>query len=288
MKAISLALLALVLAGPLAIAEEGAPPAPTAEQEIERAFQREYAYLAAQREALARQRQKVASKTSADIVAAKKIAQELGARLARLQSENDSLFANVQDAERIRREERNREDQLLVAWKKAKRALEENRLALRFEGGKPEIDLLPPEKLAVADLVRLGTEGIALAETGSRLVRFKGTYLDQNDRLVDSTLFRLGRVAVFAETADGVKLLGPVGKGALRAVEDDKDGNARSLLEKRQVSSVPVYLFESLQDRLSVKKPAGITDRIADMVPLVFLGLLFLMVAFLFSQLAKV
>ncbi len=279
------ALIALVSVAP-AFAE-GPVSALSAEQEIERAFQREYAYLAAQREALTRQRQKVESRTSSDLASAKRSVQELNARLARLQAENETLFSEVQDAERIKREERNREDQLAVTWKRARKSIEETRQSLRFEGGKPELDLLPPEKLVVGDVALLGGEGLALAETSSKLVRFRGTYLDQDDRLVEAPLFRLGRVAVFAEGSNGVKLLGPNGKGALKVVESDKADAARGLLEKKEVSNVPVYLFESMQDRLTVKKPSGVMDRFADMVPLIFLGLLFLMVAFLFGQLAR-
>ena len=273
--------------GSFVFAEPAPVAASSAEQEIERAFQREYAYLAAQREALQRQRQKVESKTSADLAAAKRGVQELGARLARLQAENEALFASVQDAERIKREERNRVDQLAVAWRKARKAVEETRHSLRFEGGKPEVELLPPENLAIGDLSRIGAEAIGLADSASRLVRFRGTYLDQDDRLVESTLFRLGRVAVFAETSAGVKLLGPDGKGALKVVEGDKNEAARGLLENKLSGNVPVYLFESLQDRLTVKKPGGLADKLADMVPLLFLGLLFMMVAFLFGQLAR-
>lgn len=273
--------------GSSVFAEPAPVTASSPEQEIERAFQREYAYLAAQREALQRQRQKVESRTSADLAAAKRGVQELGAKLARLQAENEGLFSNVQDAERIKREERNREDQLAVAWRKARKAVEETRHSLQFEGGKTEVELLLPEKLAISDLSGIGAEAIGLVESASRLVRFKGTFLDQDDRLVESTLFRLGRVAVFAETSAGVKLLGPDGKGALKVVESDKNEAARGLIENKPAGNVPVYLFESLQDRLTVKKPAGLADRLADLVPLLFLGMLFLMVAFLFGQLAR-
>jgi|GEM_PF-3700122 len=285
---IRLFLLGISLQSSLAFADGEAPAPISAEQEIEKAFQREYAYLAAQREALARQRQKVESKTTADLATARRSVQELSAKLANLQAGNDSLFSEVQDAEKIKREERNREEQLQVVWRKARRTLEETRHSLRFESGKLEApEFIAPDRLELSEIARLGGEAIALAEGGSKLVRFRGSFLDGDGRLSEGTMFRLGRVAVFAETSAGVKLLGPDGKGSLRVIEDDKTGAAQNFLDKKQVGNVPVYLFESLQDRLTVKKPSGVADRIADMIPLLFLGILFLMVAFLFAQLAR-
>lgn len=281
-------LLGLSLSTMPAFSEGDPVPASTPEQEIEKAFQREYSYLAAQREALTRQRQKIEGKTTADLANARKSVQELSVKLASMQAGNDSLFSDVQDAEKIKREERNLGEQLQVIWRKARRTLEETRHSLRFESGKPEIgELIPPEQLQLSELARIGDEALTLAEGSSKLVRFRGSYLDKEGRLSESTLFRLGRVAVFADSPRGVMLLGPDGKGSLRVIEEDQKGAARSLLDNKQVSSVPVYLFESLQDRLTIKKPAGVTDRIADLIPLLFLGILFLMVGFLFAQLAR-
>lgn len=260
------------------------------ESEIQQAFQKEYAFLVAQKESLVKQKRQLEESTSrsqAELEAKLRIGER---ELAAAQSENERLFEEVQTLERKKREEQGRESALLSLWKRADRNVKEAAHALSFRPEKLEIEASAPEKLVLPDIARLGKEAVTLLQRSASTEEFVGTYLTEDNRLREGTIVRLGRVAAVAIGDSGVKMLGPDGEGRLKVLDLEPGSAVLEFLKGASQPSllVPVYLFQNLQDRASIRRPGGFTESIADAFPVIFLAALFAMVGWLFYQLARI
>lgn len=247
------------------------------EEDLVKAFQREYAALAAQKEALQRAARQSETDFSAKRGAAEREIKELERKLVRAVSANDALFEEVQTLEKERREQTNRDASTASTLKKALKSLAEQEKASRFESPERSEPVLPePMSLAAFDDVR--RRSMDLLRASASVSEARVAYRGKDGTLREGSVKRIGRIAAWVTDGSSLSVLGPDGEGHLQEV--DRVTASKSGLW-------PVYLFEALSEKAVVKKPATVLDRVADLAPAVLLGLLFAMVGALFLVLAR-
>jgi hypothetical protein len=256
-----------------------------AEEELLKAYQHEYGFLASQRGSLERVEKNLDTQSKSDSVALERELRAAEREYAKLQSANDSLHEEVQSFERRVREDSGRDNALLSLWKRAKRAYRENEHAARLEPDRLELDLTPPAQLTLADVIDIGVKSLALVEAAGRVEEGRGVYVNSSGQLVDGRILKVGRIGALT-LADSPKVLGPDGQGRMMEVDDS---NLKSIgAISTDISFLRLYLFENLGEKSIVRKPGSWLELVADALPAIFLCLLFLMVAWLFAQLARI
>lgn len=259
-----------------------------ANEELQQAYQKEYAFLVAQRESIQRQTQQMEETSAKNLRLMEAKLKEGERELAISQSTNEKNFEEIQTLERRRREELGRDAVLASLWKRADRQVKEATHSLNFSPEKLEIDSLPPENLSLQDLGMLGKEALEVLKKSSMVEEFRGTYMNSNKKLVEGTIVRFGRVAAVALREGNATTLGPDGDGRLQEMESKDSAAVMAFLKSEAAGMVPLYLFQSMRERASIRKPGGPMEAVADLAPALFLALLFGMVGWLFFQLAKV
>lgn len=256
--------------------------------DLEKTFQREYAFLLAQKEALQGQIRDQQKSHQAEM---KKLLAEvkgLEGEVARRGVSNDVLFEDMQKLEKERRERAAREGSLLSTWKKAQKNLDEVEALLRFEAPEKR-EPVAPDNLNLAAFADLRRRSVEVLRASTQVSEQKGVYLSAEGRLIEGQLVRLGRVGAYGLNQGESHLLGPDGKGRLSVVEPDPQKASLHWLDSTQASGrlLPVFLFESLTEKAVLKKPATWADRLADSIPILLLAALFAMVGGLFFVLAR-
>lgn len=245
-----------------------------AQEDIDKAFQREYVYLNSQKEALLRQKRQMDSGFNERTVRLKKEVERMQRELARLTVDNDGQHEQLLNLEKQKRELMRRGSSLESTLKKAAQTLAETEKALRFELGKEKVEPSLPEKLNLSALDPAFDRAQSLLQASAREDSFDGNFVDENGRLAQGTITRLGRVAAFVDKQDGRFLLGPSGTGGLKVLEKADGAHA--------------FFFDNLSEAARLTKPATWLEALANFGPLFFLSLMLVLVAGLFLVLVKI
>lgn len=243
--------------------------------------------MLAQKEAISQQQESLKSNAQKQKAGLEARLKRLEQDLASKQAQNEKLFELVQTAEKRKREEQGRANSLVSLWKRADREWKEAEHSLQLRSDKLEFDSIPPEKLSVTDVASIGEKAVQGLRASSRIEEIPATFFTRDQRYVDGPVIRFGRVAAAASLDQKVSLLGPDGDGKLKEMELSGE-SVSAFLKDSSSALVSLYLFQSLKEKAVMKKPGGILERVADLTPALFLGLLFAMVGWLFFQLAKV
>lgn len=259
------------------------------EVDFQAAFQKEYAFLIAQKDSLLRQKSEVDRQTKKDLGELETILRSKEREFAQIQSSNEQLFESVQIADRKKKEESNLQGNLAILWKKAQSEVLETEESLSFSIPQQTATVFAPESLKIADIVTLGEKALSLIEQSSKVEELNGIWKAEDRSIKEGKILRFGRVGALGFVGSDVVVLGPDGEGFLKVVETAalKDSFLASLQSGAE-TIVPLYLFQNLREKVSIKKSGGATEAMADLAPALFLALLFGMVGFLFFQLARI
>lgn len=250
------------------------------DEELLQNYQREYAFLAAQKQSLIDQTVRLKQNTKQKLKTAEASLATLEAQLAKLQANNDKQFEMIQAYERQRKEIEGRQGALASLWKRMKRGLQEQSMSIQLRSD-AVIEEVPPEGVSIEQIAPLGQEALNLVEKSKSLEAITRTYMNKDNELAEGQVLRVGRVAAFLKHNGQVtNILAPTGDGMLKEIEPVEAKSSSQLM--------PIYIFESLKESLKLQKPSGWKEKLADFAPLLFLGVLFLMVAWLFLRLARI
>lgn len=251
-------------------------PAFAGEEDLSKAFQRELVFLSSQKEALISARENA-------LEGHKKAISQLEAELRRLEvvavkatAANDMLYEQVQGLEKEKKEIHQRDSSLLSIYKKSLKVLSEVDHSLKLDlPGKQEPPL--PSQATVGLFGEVKERSLAALKGSEQVVSFHGTYLNRSGELTEGSLLRFGRVGAHAMREKESLVVGPGGDGTLVELESVSAGQ----------ELVPIFLFESLLDKSTIRKKATWVDKIADTIPLIMLGFMLLMVLGLFVLFAR-
>lgn len=239
------------------------------------AFEREYGYLIAQKEALTRQRRTMQGSIEARRMAAEREVSRMQRELTRLAADNDESHERLSDLEKRKREIQRQSLSLESTYGRATQGLLRFEKGLHFELAKEKAEARFPREIRLGELGPLFHRAAALLASSGGVETFNGVFLDDRGRLTEGQVTRLGRVAAFTQTGGQDRMLGPDGLGQLKVIEGSGDGGA-------------VFIFDDMTVPARLLRPAGLVERLADLGPLLFLGLMFLLVAGLFVALVRI
>lgn len=233
--------LALALLSAPAFAQDAPTPAPVVDP-LQAAYQKEYAYLIAEKESL--QHRLGAQRVEADSARAKANAglDGLEARLTAIQIQGESADAALADAQRAAGQVSDAQDTVDVTWFQARTDLE-----------RPGFTLAEPATKDLAGYAEgfgraFGAAADRIGELGQIKVE-DGTFFDAQGAAVKGKLLRVGEVATFGLAATNVALV-PVGDGTLRAWSKGGGGTADALLATQKPATMGLFLHEGREKRI--------------------------------------
>lgn len=246
------------------------------ESDLMKAFQREYSFLSAQKASLMRDQQ-TSQKVYQDRI------RKLEAQVSALESEivkagaqNDLRFEELQELERKKKEQKNRDGSLQALFKRAQKTLNENFQGLNFQMAE-KTEPVVPDLVQVADFSEVKDQALELLQQSASVSEIRGAYKNRQGDLMEGPILRFGRIAAHALEGSQNKVLGPDGEGLLVELDTMEAGRGPWAF----------YLFENLMDKAVVKKKASVFDRFADALPIVVMGLMFALVGALFLMFAR-
>lgn len=253
-----------------------APPLTAFADELDQSFQQEYVYLTSQKEALTRQKAQMETSFTERVRKAKNQVNEMQRQLTQLTAQNDERHEELMLLEKQKKELQKRGTSLESTYKKASESLADFKKQLRFESTKEKdkAAVIIPDKLSVSDLSPFFKEADELLQSAAGAETFTGYYLDEKDELKQGEVTRLGRVAAFLNQDGNRILLGPSGTGSLKTLEP--------------ASGQQAFVFDNLAEAARIQKSATFVERLADAGPIIFLGLMLMMVAGLFVVLVRI
>lgn len=233
--------LTLALFSTPALAQDGGAVASVADP-LQAAYQKEYAYLVAEKESL--EQRLTAQRREADAARAKANAalDGLEARLTAIQIQGESADQALADAQRAAGQVTEAQDTVDVTWFQARTDLE-----------RPGFTLADPATKDLAGYAEgFGRAFAAAADRIGELGQVKveeGTFFDVKGAAVKGKLLRVGEVATFG-LADQNAALVPVGDGTLRAWSNGGGATADALLARQRPATMGVFLHEGREKRI--------------------------------------
>lgn len=261
-----------------ASAQEAASPEVSGEESLQKSFQREYVYMSSQKQALKNQKTQLEKNFQQRISGLKGQTQSLQKELVSLTSQNDEQHELLMSLEKRKKDLQKKGSSLENTFKKARNSSLEFAKSLHFEAPEKS-EVVVPEALSFDDFEKLMGESAQLLEASAQTESFPGSFLNQQGDLVEGTITRIGRSAAIGSVKGQHFVLGPNGEGLLKALEVAAAPTSRSL---------NLYLFESLHRAAKIQRQGGWVEKLADLSPLLFLGLILFLVAGLFGALIKV
>lgn len=234
---------------------------------LDAAYQKEFAYLVAEKRALEARLAELRSTTAGQIAASE-------AELERLEGRSIRVGLDVERAEQLV----DAIDREVQGMTEASDALDATLVAARTTLERDSFSLgeRPDDFPGLVDqLGRAFREGFSRISEGSSVRTGPGSFFLQDGTRVEGTVTELGNVAAYGVSERGAGALVPAGEGHLRLWNQPADGAARSIAQGTVPGTLPVYLFESREKRIEEPAPSGVGAKIeaGGIVGLVILGL---------------
>ena len=262
-------LLMLGLFTSAAMAQEPAPPpapvsAEAALAPLEAAYQKEYAYLLAEREELQRRLAAHAAEAETLRARARSEVSSLQTRLASMQVRVESADLRLADADRATEAAEQAADQLNAAWFQASQTLGD-------EAGEAGEGM----EAQAASFARAYGLGLARVDQGGQVLLTDGAWFGPDGKEVTGQHLKIGRVATFGVGAGEPVALLPAGEGRFSAWRDGGGATASALLAGERPSTVGLFLHESATKRVDLQAEKTLATIVANggFVGLVILAL---------------
>ncbi len=247
---------------------------------LHQALQKEYVYLNSQKQALLRLKlsnEKTMEKKK------KELSQEINQlenQLVQLTAQNDEQHEILMTLDQRKKELEKRGTSLQQTYAKAQTWVASMKAQLQFEiFNEKEFYPLEPSSLAISTFSPLVEQARELIRSSAETVTYPSAFLNEKNQLVEGTVTRFGRSAAIGQTQDQYYILAPNGEGLLKTLEQTSQPIG---------SSLALFVFDNLLKEAQLKRRAGLTEKMADLSPIVFLALILLLVAGLFAALIKV
>jgi hypothetical protein len=256
------------------------PSSKSPQEEMQEAFEREYSFLTLQKESLLRQRDQWKKRQESRLERARLEVGELQRSVVSETHANDARFEEVDALEKRKRAMTAEGSSLEALYKRIGKVVADFEPGLALDSSAKALPATAPAELKLADFAGPLERAGSLITEASAHRRIHASYRDEQGELTEGPVLRLGRVAAYAE-ADGKRaLLVPEGSGLLKAVSPG------ALTDGLRFS--PVAWFENLSVSVQLKRRPSWADQFSGAMPVVLLGLVFLIVLWLFGAIARV
>ncbi|MDX1570992.1 MAG: MotA/TolQ/ExbB proton channel family protein [Xanthomonadales bacterium] len=238
------------------VAEQPAPQ-PDPGLTIEEAYQKEFAFLEAQRQDLERRIAASRERFAAEQSALRGEVNALQATVVNLDARVGQLQESVTEAEeKVIANAKNREV-LAATFQQAGSTLEQY-----------GIDALDSEAFAGAgDAARiriLFEQGDALVRELGAISRTQGVFYAQDGHEVSGEILKIGNIAAYGRAGDVAGVLAPAGGNRFKIWPEDTAEATRAIMEGSGGAMIPIFLFESLAREIEAQADKTVLDVIND------------------------
>lgn len=228
----------------------------SAREELQAAYQQEYAFLVAQKRELQARIASFREQAQTERNQANQRIDTLQAGVLELGSDTKSLQSLINDVARQRQTEQQNANILDATFRQAKSTFAEY-------GAK---DLMNRQSFAARDeagrLIAQFTSARELLRNLTTVRKKPGAFFSLEGRKLEGTLIRVGNIAAYGVAGDVAGALAPAGGGALKVWEQPAAENARALAGGRAPGELGIYLHGSLDTAAPTEEAEGIIAHI--------------------------
>lgn len=226
------------------------PPAPTADDgqaALMAAYQKEYAFLEAQRADLSSRLEALKTRNAEQLSQMRQAIDRLENEVVGQTARADRLEDEVFDSERLVEANEDNSQTLVATLQQAGATLEEQGIE-RLTGD--EFDALNDG----VKIEQLFTTASNLLTDLSSLREQTGKFYLQDGTEVTGTILRVGNVAAYGQSDQGGGALAPAGGGRLKVWSESLPDTAQTLMSGSRPETVDLFLFESLTSAINERE----------------------------------
>lgn len=264
---------------PLVVQPVPAPRPERALDDLQQAYEKEYAFLVAQRSELETRLNEFRSRAARETKQAETDIDALQGAITALQSRGDRLNNLLTEADRNIASIEDNRSSLDATYQQATSTLAQQNFELDLADFATLDDVIKINSLFDAAITMLaGDSSVSIAN---------GSFYLLDGTEVSGKLLKLGNIAAYGVSAQHSGVLAPAGEGRYKLWREPAADAARALLAGQQPESVPIFLYESLNKPIEESERRGILGTIEDggtiAWVIVMLGLLALLMVILRS-----
>lgn len=217
-------------------------PLLSAEESLLQTYQRELAFLTAQKRTLVKQQKTIEKEFVSKVANSKKELREAQDELVRLSKKNELQSAKLIEAERNLENVESSNSLLETTLQQGKLTL--NLTDKVWKG-------IETQEAKIQTILRGATD---LLEVGGKVELSQGEFFNQKGALVQGEILRIGRIGSYGLTPTHTSMLMPVGLGKLKLTEMDLTKEVELLRKGGELQSLPIFLYESTSKGIEPKK----------------------------------
>jgi biopolymer transport protein ExbB len=219
--------------------------------ELEQAYQKEYAYLVAEKKALEQRLQELKSSQNVNLRKAKAEIQKLQSKFHGKQNTNDRLKREISDARREANHVENDKVLLETTLIQAKESLKKLNNQLK-EKEPTDQQLSAAFNFAKNVMENDGT----VTTTEEQFFLFGG-------KQVDGKIINIGRIAKYGVSDQGGGILAPAGNGKFKVWSSETKKVADKIANQEYPASLDIYLYDNADKAVDKEAEKGIADEIS-------------------------
>ena len=216
--------------------------------ELEQAYQKEYAYLVAEKKALQQRLENLQKSQQANLNKVSKEIEELQKVFLSKQNMTDRLNREIADASRDADHVENDSLLLETTLIQAKESLKKI--------GKP-FDEKEPSDVQLAKALTIATE--ALSNDGKTSIS-QGEFFIANGEQAKGQIINVGRIAKYGISDLGGGILAPAGNGQFKVWDDKTSAMAKQLAENSIPSNIDVFLYDNADKSIEKQGDNNFSD----------------------------
>ncbi len=274
---------------PAAPATEPTPqPAPTG-LSIEQAYQKEYAFLEAQRRDLESRIEQTRSRNAQAKAELQATVNRLQGAVVDMDAQADRLNEAVNASEELVLSNEENSEVLQATFQQAGATLEQY--------GNDTLKTEPFEALAESEKIQtVFTAGSDLLKQLSAIRTEQGVFYQPDGTEVSGTIYRVGNIAAYGQGGDVAGVLAPAGGGRMQIwpASIERADEVKAVMSGRGGEQVPVFLFESLDKQIEAPEQKTVMGKVNEggtigwiIVALGLLGLLMVVLRAIFLKRAS-
>lgn len=235
-----------VLVGILAVATFPAIPASASDQLV-KAYQKEFAFLEAEKASLKKRLAEVEADSKAKVGRAQAEIEALQQQVLGLRGRADQIEMEMDDVEDQTASAKERSDLLEETIERASETLSRHGFDPPKKPGKDVAE----QAEQIETLFAMAGQAV---EKASAISKETGTFFRLDGAQESGTIVRIGKVAAFGANDTVAGALAPAGAGRFKIWHEEAGRSARDVIAGKPVSTLAMFLFESLDKGVEEKQ----------------------------------
>ncbi|MBN2715904.1 MAG: MotA/TolQ/ExbB proton channel family protein [Deltaproteobacteria bacterium] len=203
------------------------------------AYQKEYAFLEAERKALNARLDEIEKEAASKEAAAQREIQSLQAQLLSIHNRADAVEMDLDETERDNSDMAERQDMFMETMSRARETIEQ--YGYEISAPSDNIEVQATQTVNLFHLVDIAYDKGASVEIQ------EGDFFLTNGKKVEGKILTIGNVAAYGVSGDGGGALAPAGGGRFKVWDNSTQAIAASMIEGVFPKTLPIFLYESME-----------------------------------------